>query len=376
MKDIPILNIYLLLCYAWDHVQERDAKAVTEAERLRSMQDLLGKVLATGADRLLRRGIDRGYMPRREDLAGVRGKLAMGETVKRSLRARSRIACEFEELSPDILPNRILRSSLDSLRKLGVAGKKRSTGASRADSSDPGLDSKVHEEVTKVYHRLEGVSVQPLSHRTFSLVQIDRNRRLYQFLLHVCRLVYDCRLVDGGKSGRAASKRFSDFRRDEARMWKLFEDFVTGFYRKEQRRFKVNPDGRAIKWKPSPEGREADRARIPKMEADLILESGDRRIVLDTKFYGDALAGRGTAGKLRSGNLYQLLAYLRNREAGSPDQSRPHEGILLYPQVDERLRVDIRLEGFRIQACTVNLNADWREIHKEMLEIVGVEREP
>lgn len=299
----------------------------------------------------------------------------MGETVKRSLRARSRISCEFEELSPDILPNRILRSSLDSLRKLGVAGKRRSTAVSRADSSDPGLDSKVHEEVTKVYHRLEGVSVQPLSHRTCSLVQIDRNRRLYRFLLDVCRLVYDCRLVDEGKSGRAASKRFSDFRRDEARMWKLFEGFATGFYRKESR-FKVNAAERGIEWKPDPEGRETDLAKIPRMQADLILESSHRRIVLDTKFYRDTLGGRGSAGKLHSNNLYQLLAYLRNREAGDPDESRRHEGILLYPQVDERLRVDVRLEGFRVQACTVNLNADWRDIHDEMLEIIGLEREP
>ena len=374
MKDVPILNVYFLLCYAWDQVQERNARAVTEAGELRSVQDLLGRVLASGVSRLLRRGIDRGYMERREDLAGVRGKLLMSDTAKRSLRARSRIACEFEELSPDILANRILRSSLASLRKLGVARENRRHAASRADSSGTGLDRQMHQEVASAYHQLEGVSVQPLTHRTFSLVQIDRNRRLYRFLLDVCRLVHDCRLVDEARDGRLV-RRFNDFRRDEATMWSLFERFATGFYRKEQRRFDVNAGGRAIKWQPVPEGRETDLAKVPKMEADLILESGDRRIVLDTKFYGDALGGRGKAGKLRSGNLYQLLAYLRNREAGSPDQSRRHEGILLYPQVDERLRVDVRLEGFRVQACTVNLNADWRDIHDEMLEIVEVGRE-
>ena len=38
---------------------------------------------------------------------------------------------------------------------------------------------------------------------------------------------------------------------------------------------------------------------------------------------------------------------------------------------DEPLRTDIRLEGFRIQARTVNLDRDWRLIHEEMLETVG-----
>ena len=40
------------------------------------------------------------------------------------------------------------------------------------------------------------------------------------------------------------------------------------------------------------------------MEADVILESPERRIILDTKFYRDALGrGRGSgAGKLHSNN--------------------------------------------------------------------------
>ena len=49
-----------------------------------------------------------------------------------------------------------------------------------------------------------------------------------------------------------------------------------------------------------------------------------------------------------------------------------HEGILLYPEVGEPLRADIRLEAFRIQARTVNLDRDWRHIHKETLETIGL----
>ena len=52
--------------------------------------------------------------------------------------------------------------------------------------------------------------------------------------------------------------------------------------------------------------------------------------------------------------------YLRNRQATRPDGPR-HEGILLYPQVGgQPLRAEVRLEGFRIQARTVDLNQDWR----------------
>ena len=36
-----------------------------------------------------------------EDLAGIRGNLAVSETAKRALRSRARAACDFEELSAD-----------------------------------------------------------------------------------------------------------------------------------------------------------------------------------------------------------------------------------------------------------------------------------
>ena len=352
MKNIPILNVYYLLCYAWGRVQERDTARLATLGGLSTVQDLLGKVLAGGVNHLFRRGIDRGYVQRREDLAGIRGKLAVSETAKRALRARARAACDFEELSVDILPNRILRSSLHGLLGRRVT-----------------LDHHVRADVRSAYRRLDGISRTRLKRNTFGQLQLGGNRRLYHFLLSVCRLLYESSLVDE-TTGRTT---FRDFRRDEATMWTLFEEFVTGFYQREQRMYRVNPGGRRVRWADPGWKTDADRDRIPVMDADVILESPQRRIILDTKYYKDALArGRGTGtGKLHSANLYQLLAYVRNRQATRPD-GPTHEGILLYPQVgDQPLRADIRLEGFRIQARTVNLDQDWRLIHEEMLGAVG-----
>ena len=352
MKDIPILNVYYLLCYAWGRVQERDTSRLATLGSLATVQDLLGKVLAGGINHLFRRGIDRGYVERREDLAGIRGKLAVSETAKRALRVQGRAACDFEELSVDVLSNRILRTTLHGLldRRIRLA---------RA----------VRSEVRSAYRRLDGVSRTRLKRNTFSQVQLGGNRRLYQFLLSVCRLLYESAIVDEN-TGHTA---FHDFRRNEATMWALFEEFVTGFYEREQRIYRVNPGGRRINWTDADAETDTDRSRIPVMEADVILESPERRIILDTKYYRDALAlGRGSGtGKLHSRNLYQLLAYVRNRQGTSPGEP-VHEGILLYPEVREPLRVDIRLEGFRIQARTVNLDRDWRHIHREMLETIGL----
>ena len=127
---------------------------------------------------------------------------------------------------------------------------------------------------------LEGVSRGRLKRNTFGQVQLGGQRRVYHHLLSVCSLLYE-----------------------------------------------VNPGSRRrIAWADAHAEDAANRARIPVMEADVILESPDRRIILDTKFYRDALArGRGFGtGKLHSNNLYQLLAYLRNRQAIRPAGAR-HE---------------------------------------------------
>lgn len=354
MDSIPILNLYYLLCYAWGRVQERDTTRLAGLEDILTAQDLLGKVLAGGVNHLWRRGLDRGYVERREDLAGIRGKLSVSETAKRMLRVRGRAACDFEELSVDILPNQILRTALHGLLR-----------------HETPLHSDVSGEVRSAYRRLDSVSLTHVERGTFDEGRLGGNRRLYRFLLSVCRLIYENSLVKES-SGQVT---FRDFRRDEATMWAIFEEFVTGFYEREQRAYAVNHRGRGVQWADSYAKDDANRALIPVMTADLTLESPERRIILDTKYYRDALARRTASGtgKLHSSNLYQLLAYLRNRQEKQPNGAK-HEGILLYPEVGEPLRGDIRLEGFRIQARTINLNKDWRLIHKEMLATIGLEQ--
>ena len=349
-RRIPIVNIYYLLCYAWEHFDARDLNRLDELDGLEKVHDLLGKVLAEGTVRLIRRGIDRGYREVREDIAGVRGKIAMGETVKRALRARGQVACNYEELSHDVLHNRILRSTLRSLMSLRD------------------LHSDVRAEVRSAYTKLDGVSLVPLTRQLFQQVQLDHNRRYYRFLLSVCLLIHEQLLVNE-ESGEVTFTAVG-----EERMERLYEDFIIGFYRREQDRYRVNHCGRTIAW--------ADKgtldhyqSNLPRMEADIILEAPDLRIIMDAKYYREAFRDRYGTKKLHSDNLYQLLAYLRNREATVVSEVR-HEGMLLYPTVDAPVRVDVCLEGFSIRARSIDLARDWRNIRQDMLDLIDCPAAP
>ena len=74
------------------------------------------------------------------------------------------------------------------------------------------------------------------------------------------------------------------------------------------------------------------------------------------------------SSELRAGAPRQLHG-IRPRPA-PPEPGPRHEGILLYPVVDEPLKVDVRLEGFSVRARGIDLGQDWREIHTDMLALL------
>lgn len=344
---IPIRNVYYLLCYAVGQWDGSDLVEVEELDRLEQVHDLLARILANGTFGLLRRGIDQGYREFTIEIPGVRGKLEVSATAKRALRSRGRTVCSVEEFTPDVLHNRILRSTLDFLRRL------------------PGLDPRVEEDVSLAFEKMRGVKVVPLNRGLFRRVQLDRNQRRYRFLLSICLLVLDSMLM----SEQDGDLPMIDFRRDEKMMWRLFEDFVTAFLAREQSEFRIRGQAR-LQWADAVGRSPADLDVVPNMRPDVVAESDSRRVILDAKFYQSPLkGGGGGTGKLRAGNLYQLAAYLTNRQAQQSEGAR-HEGILLYAAVDETVRADFMLNGYRIQARTVDLSRHWVEVREELLGVL------
>ena len=108
--NIPILNIYYMLCYAWDKLEEQHLVDI-DPETSTSLVDLFARVLVNGVAHLLKRGLDRGYVRHEEEMRTLRGKIQLDPTLKRNLLIRGEAACAFDELSYDVLHNRILNAN-------------------------------------------------------------------------------------------------------------------------------------------------------------------------------------------------------------------------------------------------------------------------
>jgi 5-methylcytosine-specific restriction enzyme subunit McrC len=341
LSPIPLRNVYYLLCYAWNHVQEAELVDVGQQD-FRRMPDLLGHVLATAAARLVSRGLDRSYVPEESAVSGIKGKLDIGRTIRHRTMTTGRTYCRYDEFQHDILPNQILKATMGLL--LGV----------------PDLDTGVRDHLRGVHLHLGGVSEIRLERGHFNRVQIHRNNRLYHFVLQICRLIFDCVLVDE----RSGTSRFHDFLDDDARMGQVFEDFVYNFYEREQSDDDVSRPH--IAWH-GQEGTERDLRHLPIMRTDVVLQNRERKLVMDTKYYAEALKGRFGTEKVRSGHLYQVFSYLENLR---PDASTRLEGMLLYPANAERFMLDYRLKGYRIRVGTLDLSQDWPIIHHDLLALL------
>ena len=106
---------------------------------------------------------------------------------------------------------------------------------------------------------------------------------------------------------------------------------------------------------------------LPKMQTDISLEAGGRKIIIDCKYTPKATQTHYESESLRSEHLYQLHAYLSNL----PDQESRCEGMLLYPEVDKPLAAVFTGNGRTISIRTINLHKPWTAIHDDLLRLVA-----
>lgn len=336
---IPIRNIYFLLCYAWDMLEEAELIDASQDD-CESAAELFGRVLESGVTYLLKRGLDRGYVTESLDTPSLRGKLDLTTTLKRNLLRRMQVHCLVDSLTYDVPQNQIIKATLGKLVRC------------------ENLDRSLRDRLLRLYRRLHDVAEVPLSPKLFSSVTLHRNNAFYGFVLQVCRLIYEARLVDE----RPGAWRFRDFLREDAAMARLFERFVFNFFKREQTQFAVRRE--QIKWAGAI-GEPGVLSYLPTMNTDISLTSAERKIIVDTKYYRETLQTNFGKQSIRSENLYQLYAYLTNSaQAGS--SSTPLEGILLYPTVGQDVDLDFRLQEIRIRVLTVDLSSEWPSIHARL----------
>jgi 5-methylcytosine-specific restriction enzyme subunit McrC len=341
-SSIPIKNIYYMLCYAWNRLDDSAYIDIAEIPKTNAF-DLFAFLLTRGIRRLLRAGLDRSYCLTEEEGTRPRGKLLVHDSVSRTLPSSMRVVCELTLLSEDTLENRILATTARRL----------------LDASD--LARELKDDLSVISRQLSSIPSTPLNTTIFRRAIVHRGNSTYRFLLNICELVHSSSLPSE-ESGRF---RFREFARDSVKMRKLFEDFVRNFFSREQRVFSVGSE--RLSWNAVTEKPDS-QFPFPDMITDISLTSSSRKIIIDTKFTPRTLQEYRGNSTYRSEHLYQIYAYVQSSLRFSPT---PCTGVLLYPFSTTRLNSRHRIGNCSIRVVSLDLNLDWEDIHGQLIDLLN-----
>ncbi len=118
LPKVPIVNIFSMLEYAYDLKSFHLLEGLVDCSSLEDFYDRLARLLAVQVLSQGRRGYYRAYQERSEQLSFVRGRLDLRAACQKPWDAR--IACHFEEHTPDVDENRILAWTLLQILHSGL----------------------------------------------------------------------------------------------------------------------------------------------------------------------------------------------------------------------------------------------------------------
>lgn len=345
-SNIPIRNIFYMLAYAFRELTRDNYSRVAE-EDFEGAEDLLAEILSIGISSQVKQGLYREYMPRTEDLPGLRGKLSLSGTIADRFRQKPLLCCEFDELTEDNPYNRILKTTADYLAR------------------HPRVASARKQKLQRLLPHFARVALLP--HRAFpwSRLVFQRNNRTYEFLIELCRFVWD-NLLLSETEGTRKTGIFSD----KQKLHALYENFIRAYYNRHYPALHAQKKG--IAWDLDP-GVERPSA-LPQMETDITLIHGEKTLIIDAKFYGRAMQEQWGKETFHSANLYQIFAYVKNEDRARTGNV---SGMLLYAKTKDGAAPDdeFSIAGNRFEVRTLDLSGDF-ELIKARLDGIAEKHFP
>lgn len=326
-----------MLSYAYQTIKLSEYKKL-DVEKFDNVTELYVEILKIGIPVLIRGGIIKDYVRVSDKTTVIRGKIDINASIKQNALVDKKLLVLYDEFSEDILLNQILKATITHLFR----------------------SSELSKENRRFFFGLlpyfVAVSEVQLDLGLWRDVRYNRQNIRYQFLIDICRYLYEELLLD--ETNDEYLLRELD---DEQRLSALYEKFVFAFYKRETDYRVLHPQ---IPWISGNGFTDA----LPVMQIDIVLKDGNKTLIIDTKFYSENMATKylGDNAKQKSGNLYQLFIYVNN---WIPQDGEVVGGMLLYAETTDEHQPNhyYELNGNKISVVTLNLNQKFDAIKDELL---------
>ena len=335
---IRVRNLFHMLAYAFSALTEQGYRAVA-TEDFDNAAELCAAILERGVSLQLKRGLGQEYVSRTEARSCLRGTIKVTESVKSQAVWRRQLVCSYDEFSVDTTMNRVIKATVALLVRADI---------SRARK-------KSLKKLMVFFADVRDIDL----HRVDWNMRFDRNNRTYRMLMAVCWLVVKGLL----QTQSDGATRMMDFF-DEQRMSRLYEKFILEYYRREYPRLRASAS--FVEWALDDGMSEG----LPAMRSDITLSAGGRVLIIDAKYYASTMQSNFDKRTVHSGNLYQIFAYVKNKQAVLERAGEGAEvsGMLLYAATDEEVQPDFtyRMSGNQIGVRTLDLDRPFEEIRAQL----------
>ena len=312
--DIP--KLIFIACYAMDAFELREGERFHFAEA-ETLPDAMALSLWVAARRAFERGLLHGYRTEEESLYTVRGRIRVGDQIRRRFSMPFPVEVRYDEFTEDIVANRLVKAAAWQLGRMRLRSPKARDG------------------LREVAARLGNVSLVEFAHDVPE-VRFDRLNERYREVVTLSRLVLRRRLFESGRGGVSAPGFHMD-------MNVVFQRFVTRALREA-----LGVSDRTLRSDAELGGGHrislAEDGRI-RLKPDLSWWDGPR-----CTFVGDAKY-KHIKTNVPNADLYQLLAYATALDLPG--------GLLIYAKGERRpASYRVRHAGKCLEIAEVDLTSD------------------
>lgn len=333
-----------MLAYAFQALRQNNYEEIA-AESFDDVYQLFAEILIKGVAFQLKQGLHKEYVPKAENLHTLHGKINIQNTFRNYLQQKRQITCEHDELSVNCTFNQILKTTMNVLLHTQIK---------------PGQAK----QLKNLLYYFAEVELTDVKNIKWNQLRFDRNSHNYQMLLYVCYFILNSILMTTD-SGKYKMRGLSD-----DKMCRLFEKFVLEYYHKE------HPETRAraaqIDWNIDKNNSTTDI--LPILQTDIYLQRGNRKLIIDTKYYSKTMQKHFDKKTIHSNNLNQILVYTLNEDAHQEVKGTV-DGMLLYAKTDEDIIPDGQMkwkDGNIIYFRTLDLGVDFELIKKQLDDFLKI----
>ena len=329
-----------MLSYAYKSLNEKGYRKI-QTESFENTTELLSEILIIGVSKQIKQGLVKDYIDVTQTTASIKGKINITDSINEQSFIKGQLNCTYDEFSINCYLNQILKSTMNLLVKADISHTRK----------------KKLKNLLMYFRDVNLIDVGKINWK----IRFDRNNQTYMMLINICYLVIKG-LIHFEASG---DKKLMEFFDDQL-LSALYEKFLLNYYKKEHPDIKTHAP--QIDWQID----DGLDFLLPKMQTDVTLEYGNKILIIDAKFYSHNIVKNYGKDIHRTGNLYQIFTYVKNKEVEMQGKDMEISGVLLYARTSDSIQPDSDyvMSGNRISVKTLDLNQEFGIIRNQLDSII------